>query len=197
VLRTTALAGLAAFAGIVVLEHLLVPGLAPARHMISEYANARAGALMTAGFLAWALSLVATAVLVRAHPALCAPLLLAAVGVFVTACFATQTSGGALSPGVHRSTAGRLHDLGSGLVILALLGAVVASIVLVRAPTAFRLRAGALLLLAVVTSATLLATGDHVPGVRQRVLVAVGCAWQALLLQALTRRPPRCSGSTS
>jgi hypothetical protein len=54
-----AIASLSWFVLTVVLEHVLVPDLGPARHAISGYANARgaAGPLMVAGFLMWAGSL--------------------------------------------------------------------------------------------------------------------------------------------
>jgi hypothetical protein len=127
-----------AFVAIVLLEHLLVPELAPARHTISEYANARPGGLMVCAFLAWAASLAVTALLVwrdrRKRPrsvaraVLIALLVIATLGLLVTACFRTQTSAGLLPPGTQRSVGGRLHDLGSGIAMLALFGAVVASI---------------------------------------------------------------------
>ncbi len=65
-----AIATLTCFVLTVALEHVLVPELPPARHTISEYANARgaAGPLMVAGFLMWAGSLGMTAVLVLRDP---------------------------------------------------------------------------------------------------------------------------------
>ncbi len=188
-LRAAAIGGLAAFAAIVLLQHALAPELSPLRHTISEYANARAGALMVAGFLAWALSLAATAALVwPARTVLAVLILIAALGILATACWATQTSAGELPPGVRRSLGGRLHDLGSGVAALALLGAAIASVVTTRTPVAFRVAATVLIVVAAGVAAALLAAGDPAPGVRQRVLLAAGCIWQALLLGVLERR---------
>lgn len=190
VLWAVAIGGLAAFLAILLLQHALVPELSPLRHTISEYANADVGALMVAGFLAWALSLAATAALVwPPRPVLGGLLVLAALGIFVTACWATQTSAGELPPGVGRSLGGRLHDLGSGFAALALLGAAIASVVTIRTPGAFRAATAALLVAATVVVTALFAAGDPAPGARQRLLVVVGCVWQALLLCVVERRP--------
>ncbi len=113
-IRGAAIASLSWFVLTVVLEHVLVSELGPARHTISEYANARgaAGPLMVAGFLMWAASLATTALLVlmvrlqgragvmRMLPnVLFALLLVAAVGATLTALFPTQTQAGLLPPG--------------------------------------------------------------------------------------------------
>ena len=126
-----AIASLSWFVLTVVLEHVLVPELGPARHTISEYANARgaAGPLMVAGFLMWAASLTTTALLVLRAPlqdragltrvlrnVLFALLLVAAVGAVVIALFPTETRAGLLPPGQLESSSGRLHALGSDLI---------------------------------------------------------------------------------
>ena len=200
-----ALAGLLAFVGVTVAQHALVPELGPARHTISEYVNADAGELMVAGLLAWAASLLATAELAwradgrpRRSPAttvLAGLLAVAAVGMVLTACFATQTSAGVLPPGTRRSSAGHIHDLASLAAMQALLGACVASMFARRRDARFRVLAGCLLVGAVVAAGVLLAIGDPVDGIRQRVLVATGCTWQAALLLSVRRRRPRAAVS--
>jgi Protein of unknown function (DUF998) len=181
--------GLAAFVTVTLLQHALVPRLSPARHMISEYANAKAGALMVAGFLAWSASLLATAAIARRaavpHRAPLALLLgLAALGLLLVACFATQTSAGALPPGVHRTLGGRLHDAGSAVATLALLASALVAGAAIRTRR-FRAASAALLLGGVGLAVALLLAGDPWPGIRQRALVATACAWQGLLLWAL------------
>jgi uncharacterized protein DUF998 len=199
-----ALAGLLTFVAIVALQHALVPRLTPDRHTISEYANARASWLMVAGFVAWAASLLATAALVRGdrpatrravgHVVLAALLLVAAAGVLLTALFATQTSAGALPPGARLTASGRIHDLASGGVSLALLPAVGVSIAALSRRGRFPWTTAALLVLAIVGGGVLLAVGDPVDGIRQRLLVVVACAWQAALILTLWR-PPTASDS--
>jgi hypothetical protein len=148
---------------------------------------------MVAGFVAWACSLAALAELVRrdgeagSRRAIVALLTLAAAGVVVTAAFPTQTSAGVLPSGVERSLAGRLHDLASGVVTLALAAAgVVSAVAYRRRPREFGRLAISLLLLTVVLAGTLAAAGA--PGLRQRSLILAACGWQLLLLWALRRR---------
>lgn len=190
--RLLALAGLIAFAAIVALQHVLEPQLAPSRHQVSEYTNESAGALMVAGFLAWAASLVSTAILVwRTRDAWRRPiggwiiaslLVVAAVGIVGTACFATQTSAGVLPPGVERTLGGRFHDLGSAAATLALALAAVIGIVAAPAHSALARVTAVLLGVAFAATAVLLAVGDPVDGIRQRVLLVTACIWQALLV---------------
>jgi hypothetical protein len=92
---------------------------------------------------------------------------------------------------VRRSLGGQLHDLGSGLAALALLGAAIASVVTIRTPAAFRAATAVLLVAVAVVVTALLAAGDPAPGARQRSLVVAGCVWQALLLGVVERRPRR------
>ena len=201
VTHVIALAGLLAFVVVTLAQHALVPELEPARHTISEYVNADAGALMVGGLLAWAASLCATAALVwradggaRREPAttvLAGLLAVAAVGIVLTASFATQTSAGVLPPGTRRSSAGHVHDLASLVAMLALIGALIASVFARGRDARFRVLAARLLAGAVVAGGVLLAIGDPVDGIRQRVLVATGCTWQAALLLSVRReRPP-------
>jgi uncharacterized protein DUF998 len=199
VVRRLGLIGLAVFVTIVTFEHLGVSDLSPATHVISEYANAGDRALMTAGFLAWALSLGAVTLLacVDRAPgsarnlsiALTTTLGIAATGAAVTACFRTQTS--VVPSGVSRSLAGRLHDLGSGTVTLGLLLAALASAAVFETPRWYRRAALALVIFSVATDAALLAVGPSVGGLRQRVLLAAACTWQLLLIAALDQRRSR------
>jgi hypothetical protein len=191
VTRRLALAGLAAFVAIVLAQHVLAPELGPDRHTISEYANADAGALMVAGFLSWAASLLATAALVVrdrrcARPAArvsgAALLATAAAGMLLTALFATQTSAGVLPAGTHRTTAGQIHDVASGAASLALFGAMLATLLDAGRPRWLRRLCAALLVVAISSAGVLLAVGDSVDGIRQRVLVAAACTWQAALV---------------
>jgi hypothetical protein len=187
--RTIAAVGLAAFLLVVVVEHFVRPTLDPARHQISEYVHGSTGWLMTLGFLSWSLSLAATAVLVGrlngGRPMRIA-LIVAAAGMLVTACFATQTVAGRLPAGMSLDTSGRLHDIGSGATAVALL---VAAVLGLRMRCLQRLRAFtiAILVAAVSADVVLLAVGSDVGGVRQRALVAAGCAWQMALIFAAER----------
>lgn len=192
------LASLGLFVAITALQHALAPQLAPSRHEISEYVHAGTGWLMVIGFVAWSASLAIAAGVAwrdlgarqrpdRALRVLTTLLVAAAAGMLVTACFSTQTSAGVLPPGVRLTARGRLHDLGSGVATLALLGAAVASALVIEA-RAFRRWVAVMLATSVASSAVLLAIGPAVGGVRQRVLVLLGCAWQASLLVVAARR---------
>lgn len=181
--------GLVMWVVAVLVEHALSPSLSPMRHQISEYVHGKTGWLMVVAFLAWALSLAATAVATKPPAGVVALLLgTAAVGFVVAAVWATQTSAGELPPGVQRTTAGRLHDLGSGVASIALAAAAVASVMAIRV-TWFRRATMALLGTAVVADLALLAVGAEVGGVRQRILIAAAVAWQAALLTARGRSP--------
>jgi Protein of unknown function (DUF998) len=183
---------LAVFVVVVAAEHLLVPQLAPASHMVSEYANARAGAVMVIGFFCWAASLGITALVAQRYLSVAHRggagrlvvwlLALAATGICVTACFSTQTSAGVLPPGTEWTTSGRLHDAGSGVATLALFGAAIASTGAFDDPPAFRRWVLIALAIAVGLDLVLLALGPEVGGLRQRVLIAIACTWQAAVL---------------
>jgi hypothetical protein len=181
--RVAALAGLFLFLAIVAVEHAANFSLDPATHRISEYVNGRLGWLMVVGFAAWAISLAATAVAATRWTGgrgMGIALFAAALGMTITACFATQTSAGELPPGASLTLSGRLHDIGSGLVTLALAVAVLLSL---REGSA-RLRRFTLVLLvsAFPLVVALVAIGDDVAGIRQRLLVAIACVWQLFLL---------------
>jgi hypothetical protein len=186
--RAAAFYGLGVFVAAVLIEHALTPSLSPARHTISEYANAGTGAIMTVGFAAWAVSLAATgawAWLDRHGRLLALLLALAALGMALTACFPTQTVAGSLPPGMTRTATGRLHDLGSGLTSLTLLMGAIVSASQLWPPRRFRISSAIVVAAAVLIDATLLAVGPDVAGIRQRLLVVIGGGWQLLLLKAL------------
>jgi hypothetical protein len=75
-------------------------------------------------------------------------LALAATGMLITAAFATQTIAGQLPPGASLTLSGRLHDIGSGLTTVALLGAALLSLRAIR-ERQFRERTSALLVFTV------------------------------------------------
>jgi MFS family permease len=188
--RDLAIAGFGVFLACLVCEHLLAASLNPARHEISEYVHTRDGWIMTAGFIAWAISLATTAVYAwrRQCSWMLTPLLgIAALGMVLTACFPSQTSAGHLPTGVALTTTGRLHDIGSGAVSVALLAGAVVSASDSRLPPAFRRWAVLLVLLVLLGATALLIVGPVVGGIRQRLLVVIGCLWQLFLLDALGR----------
>lgn len=186
-----ALVTLGAFILAIGIEHALEPELDPADHMISEYANAPSGAVMTTGFVAWGVSLGLTALIVarsgvtrRRNVVVSALLTIAALGMLMTAGFATQTTAGVLPSGTERSLSGRLHDLGSGTTTILLVAAAMASLGSFQREEVSR-RIWVLVLIASSTAISgllLLLTGDQAPGLRQRCLVAAGCAWQAAFI---------------
>jgi hypothetical protein len=181
---------LAAFVACAVAEHFLST-LDPARHEISEYVHGPTGWVMKLGFAAWAVSLAASGLCVwwslrsRALPALLA---IASVAMVIVACFPTQTSAGSLPAGVALSFTGRLHDVGSGLASVALLAGALASVFERRLAAAFRGTAAGLVVFAVLSDVALLTVGASVGGIRQRVLVLAGLAWQGALLAILRHR---------
>lgn len=195
-LRGVGLFGLALFVAVTVAQHALVPQLGPRHHTVSEYANADQGWLMTAAFAAWALALAATALRelspLHGRWVLAVLLAIASLGLATTAVFATQTSAGLLPPGTMRSTGGALHDLGSGAAQLALLGAVLATILHPAEPRVMRRLAAALFVSGLAVDIALLALGDPAAGIRQRLLLLVASIWHAALL--MTRYPAPSPG---
>jgi hypothetical protein len=192
--RDMAIAGLTLFLACLVCEHLLAPSLDPRQHEISEYVHTSDGWIMSLGFVAWAISLAATAVYAwrRQCSWMLAPLFgIASLGMVLTACFATQTSAGRLPPGITLTTTGGLHDVGSGLVSISLLAGAIVSASDSRLPLVFRRRTASLTLIALLGSAVLLIAGAAVGGIRQRLLLVVGCLWQLLLIDRLGLLPGR------
>ena len=181
------------------LQHLLVPELAPRRNTISEYANADVGWLMVAGFLAWALSLAATADLARrdGQALLAACFAVAALGMLVRRLLSDADrrqcparGRGALD---HRPPARPRRRA----VMVALFAATAVAAWRIAWPAWFRRWALALLAFAVIVGGALLAGGDDVGGLRQRLLVLAGCAAQAALVIALGERAQAGTGASS
>lgn len=187
--------GLATFVLIVATQGLL-PGASfdPAHQTISEYAHTSAGTLMVIAFIAWGLSwAVLAGTGLTQYPDSRPPWLLTlqriafagtAIGLALIASFATDR--GLVEPGVvlHATTAGRIHDAASALVTVGIPVAALAGAALAGG----RVRILTLLLMAIVAvDVLMLALGDPLPGIRQRILVTAGCLWQALWLTTLWR----------
>jgi hypothetical protein len=178
-LRRLGIAGLSTFVCLTVAENIANPGLDPLTHEVSEYVNTPHGFVMISAFAGWA---VATAALggLLAKPrgdfpsALC--VWAATIGLIAVASFPTQTSAGKLPHGVALSTVGRLHDWGSATTTVALALAAVFAVKRGR-HRRFRSFSALLLLLALIATGSLLLVGPSVAGLRQRILVALGCAW--------------------
>jgi hypothetical protein len=153
--------------------------LDPLDHTISEYARGSNGWVMACGLAAWGASLAAVGALAT-RAIVRWPLLLAAAGLSLAAAFPTQAVAAHVPAGEPRTTAGVLHDIGSGVGTAALTIAIVASLATGRRrPAMIACVAGAW-----VAYGALLIGGDPVPGVRQRVIVAAAVGWQALTLRA-------------
>jgi len=184
--RTAALAGLGAFVGLVALQHAFrADDLPPAEHFISEYARGEDGWVQVVAFLAWAGSLGATVALARgageerpgARGIVMVATAVGAAGAAACAAFTTQTVAGQLPVGALRTTAGQLHDLGSGLIAVGLIVAAVASLRLVS-DGGYRLSVLGLGALLFAVPSLLVAFGYDAPGWGQRGLIAVACLWQ-------------------
>lgn len=145
---------------------------------------------MVFGFAAWAISLLVLSVItLRLGGGETAPgstylqaaaLICAGLGACLLACFPTDR--GAEVPGVvtHATAAGRVHDLASALVTA---GVLVAALVgAARSRNSFRAFTLALLAISISSTVVLLAIGDPLPGIRQRILLGAGCLWQVALL---------------
>ncbi len=183
-LRTLALTGLGAFAGLVAIQHAFrADDLPPADHFISEYANGSGGWVQVVAFMAWAGSLAATTGLAAragerrvAHGIVVAGVGAGMVGAVACAAFATETVGGELPAGAVKSTAGQLHDLGSAFLFFGLLVAAVASVRLIRR-RGYRLTVLGLAVLLFLVPSLLIALEYDAPGWGQRGFIAVGCLW--------------------
>jgi hypothetical protein len=181
----------------------------PAHQTISEYAHTSAGALMTVGFIAWALSWAVLAGAGSAPPpGSSSPRLHSvqriafagtAIGLVLVACFATDR--GLVQPGVvlHATTEGGIHDAASALATAGILVSALTGAALVGG----RVRALTLLLMSIAVAADvlMLVLGDPLPGIRQRILVTAGCLWEALWLATLWParifQPPHFISGTS
>ncbi len=177
--------GLAVFAGLVALEHVLRPGLDPAERFVSEYARGWTQPIAVAAFLAWAVATAAGVVIATrlrrdrrlARALTVAALAVAVLGLLLAAAFSTQTVGGELPEGVRRTTGGRLHDLGTLFILAGLLVAALASLRLV-AERRYRLTVLALAVALLAVVPVLVALGVDAPGIGQRAFIAVGLGWQ-------------------
>jgi hypothetical protein len=195
-------AGVAGFLALVAVEHALRPDLPPAEHFVSEYARGSTAPLQAVAFASWAVAAGACAVLAaRARPGgrrvaratAVNALTAAAAGLVLATAFTTQTVAGELPVGVQRTTGGRLHDVGTLLVLGGLVLAGVASLRIVRS---WRYRAVAvglgIALLAVVP--VLVALRLDAPGIGQRGFILVGCAWQLAFAGATADRSGAAAG---
>jgi hypothetical protein len=185
--------GLAVFAVVVATEGLPEASFDPAHQTISEYAHTSAGTLMVVGFVAWALSWAVLAgpgsasSLSSSYPRLLTLQRIAfagtAIGLVLVACFATDR--GLVEPGtvLHTTTEGKVHDAASALVTVGILVAALTGATLIGG----RVRTLTLLLMSIAIAADvlMLALGDPLPGIRQRILVSAGCLWQAIWLATL------------
>jgi hypothetical protein len=90
---------------------------------------------------------------------------------------------------------GHVHDAASTLSTASLLVAALAGAL--RRSGSIRVLTLALVVTGIACSVTLLAIGDPVPGIRQRVLLATGCLWQiAWLLMLRAETAPTSPGSS-
>lgn len=187
---------LGGFVGVVVLEHALRRDLPPADHFISEYGVGSTAVLQSAAFVAWSGSMAALLLLAARHARagsgrrrvllrLVAVLLaVAAAGALLCALFATQTIAGKLPAGAQRTDAGRLHDLGTLLILAGLvLAAVLTAAALPGRRHTLEVAGLAVALVAIVP--LLVLVGWDAPGIGQRGFIAVGCLWQWLAFKRL------------
>ncbi len=187
-------AGVAAFIGLVALQHLLRPDLPAAERFVSEYARGSTALVQVAAFLAWAAAgagCVALATRVRSRRRLSRAVVVFALGVAVAgtvlaAAFTTQTIGGEMPPGVERTTAGRLHDFGTLLILAGLLTGALASLRLLP-NWRYRLAVAGLAVVLLAIVPVLVALGLDAPGIGQRGFILVGCTWQIVFARASLR----------
>lgn len=186
--------GLTLFLAVVLSQPLLEPAYDPLRQGISEFVHTDAEGLALFGFLSWAFSLAILGALVRRATTLEALGLGAAVlGLLLVTCFATDRGAEVAGEVIRPTTAGRIHDIGSGLVTAGVLLAVVADAVGRRDLRS----AAAVIVAAVVSSAILFTLGDPLPGLRQRCLIACACVWQVFALLQLWRVAPTLGRSSA
>lgn len=181
---------LVAFASCLLAAQIAAPARGPLEHMVSELVHGPAGPAAIVGFACWAVALALTAWLVAgstrygAEAVGVAVLLgVAAIAVVVLTIFPTQTDAGKLPEHVTRTTAGRLHDAGSGVAEIALLVAALTTLVAARRrPERFGLLVAAILAVATLATILGLAIGDSVGGLRQRLVLLCALTWLWLLI---------------
>lgn len=166
---------------------MLRPSLAPADHFISEYARGSTRGVAIAAFLAWAAATAGCVVLAwRARGRITAvAFAVAVIGLLLAAVFTTQTVAGELPAGVERTNAGRLHDIGTLLILAGLSVAAIGSLRVVRR----RSHTLALLVLLITLFAivpVLMALGLDAPGIGQRGFILVGVAFQLVFARAVS-----------
>lgn len=193
--RFAAASGLALFLVIVAAQPLLEPSYDPLRQGISEFVHTDSRAVVLIGFVAWAVSLAALASVLSGDEAgdgrgastrlEVASLLAAAMGVGLVTLFATDRGAEVAGAVTETTTSGRLHDVGSALITIAILTATLANALRERDPCL----AAAVIAAALCSSAVLFALGDPLPGLRQRCLIACACTWQVAVLWRLQPRP--------
>jgi peptidoglycan/LPS O-acetylase OafA/YrhL len=110
----------------------------------------------------------------------------AVVGTVMDAIWRTQTVGGELPPGVLRTTEGRLHDLGTLLILAGLVVSALASLWRLRTRR-WRTTTALLALGFVLVPAVLVALGLDWPGIGQRGIILVGVLYAALAAVELDR----------
>ena len=205
-LELTVVAGLAAFVGLVAIQHPLRGDLPPADHFVSEYAKGSTAVLQVTAFACWAVALAAGSLLVAraagsarriARAIATFGLGFAAAGITTSAIFATQTVAGVLPEGMRRTATGRLHDLGTLAVFAGLLLAAGASLRFVSR-RGYRIALAALFATLMLTIPVLVALGIDAPGIGQRVFILVGCGFEWVLAVELSgrRRSPSAVART-
>jgi Protein of unknown function (DUF998) len=195
--------GLALFLVVVAVQPLLEQSYDPLRQGISEFVHTDARAVVLIGFVAWAVSLALLAAVLsgdragdgrrRAIRLEVDSLLAAVAGLGLVALFATDRGAEAAGTITETTISGRLHDIGSALITVAILAAVVADALHERDP---RL-AATVIAAALGSSLVLFAFGDPLPGLRQRCLIASACLWQVAVLHRAWSRAPTSERSSA
>ena len=195
---TVGLCGIAAFSGLVGLEHVLRPDYDPRSRYVSEYAVGPYRHVMTTAF--FALGIGSTATLVDLSRALPAPARsrsgLVFLGVWsgailVAGLFPTDLSGPNGRP-EHPTTPGTVHALAGITGFLSLpLAACLLGRRFRRDPAWRRFARPSLLLSALQSAAVVLSIASPVRyiGVNERVLIVCDLAWLAWLSQVLRHAP--------
>ena len=187
-LKTVALAGAGAFVALVALEHPLRPSLPATQHFISEYGIGSTRLVASAAFLAWGAGLGALAASAARErmPVVAAGAVVAVAGTLMDAIWRTQTVAGELPAGVARTTEGRLHDLGTLLILAGLVVSAVASLWRLRGAR-WRWTVLGLLVGFLAVPGVLVAAGLDWPGIGQRGIILVGVAYGVLAAAELAR----------
>jgi hypothetical protein len=189
-MRRIVLGALAAFLGLVALQHGLRTDLPPADHFISEYARGWTRPIQTLAFLAWAVATAACAGLAArvqrrriARAIVVLGLVAATAGTLMAAIWPTETVAGELPADVVRTLGGRLHDLGTLGILAGLLLAALASLRLIQS-WRYRLLVLALGFTLVAIVPALIALRLDAPGIGQRGFILVALGWQWLFSRA-------------